>query len=142
MERKKPLMLTIKHLDKEWLKYLRKISNEIGMPDAYRQIIMYLSRNPGASQKQVAEFCQMTCAAISQTIKEMQLSGYVIKEADQADQRYFKLYLTDKSKEKVDIIREKIHMADDFITKTVSPEKEAEIVEILSSLTEIIRKEI
>ena len=39
------------------------------------------------------------------------------------------------------VLREKIFEADNFITKTVSPEKEAEVVEILTALTEAIRKE-
>lgn len=142
MEQSKPLMLTIKRLEKEWVRYLRKISVQIGMPDTYRQIIMYLSRNEGASQKNIAEFCQMTNAAISQTIKEMILSGYVIKETDMNDQRYYKLYLTDKARENVEIIREKIHEADELITKIVSPQKEVEIVDLLTNLTEIIKKEI
>ena len=141
MEQSKPLMLTIKRLEKEWSRYLRKVSVQIGMPDSYRQIIMYLSRNPGANQKQIAEFSHMTNAAISQTIKEMILSGYVIKESDMNDQRYYKLYLTDKARENVEIIREKIYATDDFITKIVTPQKEAEIVDVLTNLAEIIKKE-
>lgn len=142
MNNRKPLMFTIKQLDKEWKKYLRRISQEVGMSDTYRKIIMFLSRNPGSNQKQLAEFCDMTCAAISQIIKEMQLLGYVNKECDKNDQRYFKLFLTDKAKEKVDIIRDKIQIADDFVTKTISPEKEAEMVETLNILIDSVRKEI
>ena len=112
------------------------------MSDTYRKIIMFLSRNPGSNQKQLAEFCDMTYAAISQIIKEMQLLGYVNKECDKNDQRYFKLFLTDKAKEKVDIIRDKIQIADDFVTKTISPEKEAEMVETLNILIDSVRKEI
>lgn len=142
MNNRKPLMFTIKQLDKEWKKYLRRISQEVGMSDTYRKIIMFLSRNPGSNQKQLAEFCDMTYAAISQIIKEMQLLGYVNKECDKNDQRYFKLFLTDKAKEKVDIIRDKIQIADDFVTKTISPEKEAEMVETLNILIDSVRREI
>ncbi len=142
MNNRKPLMFIIKQLDKEWKKYLRRISVEIGMSDTYRKIIMYINRNPGSSQKQLAEFCDMTNAAISQIIKEMQLSGYVIRECDEADQRCLKLFLTDKAKEKVDIIRDKIHIADDFVTKTISQKKEDEMVAILSNLIETVRKEL
>ena len=142
MNNRKPLMFTIKQLDKEWKKYLRRISQEVGMSDTYRKIIMFLSRNPGSNQKQLAEFCDMTYAAISQIIKEMQLLGYVNKECDKNDQRYFKLFLTDKAKEKVDIIRDKIQIADDFVTKTISPEKEAEMVETLNILIDSVRMEI
>lgn len=140
MNDSKPLMLTIKKLEKEWIKYLRKISGEIGMPDAYRRIIMFLSRNPGSSQKDIAAFCEMTGAAVSQIIKEMQLSGYIIKETDKDDMRFFKLYLTDKALSSVEKIREKIHSADEFITKTVTAQKEAEIVKILTSLTNTIKE--
>ena len=140
MNDSKPLMLTIKKLEKEWLKYLRKISGEIGMPDAYRRIIMFLNRNPGSSQKEIAAFCEMTGAAVSQIIKEMQLSGYIIKENDKEDMRFFKLYLTDKALSSVEKIREKIHSADELITKAVTPQKEAEIVEILTSLTNTIKE--
>lgn len=142
MNNRKPLMFVIKQLDKEWKKYLRKISQEVGMSDTYRKIIMFLSRNPGSNQKQIAEICDMTSAAISQIIKEMQLLGYVNKECDKNDQRYFKLFLTDKAKEKVDIIRDKIQIADNFVTKTISPEKEAEMVETLNILIDSVRKEI
>ena len=142
MENKRPLMYTIKQLDKEWIRYLKRNSGELGISDTFRQIIMFLSRNPGASQKDVAHFCNMTGAAVSQTIKEMQLSGFILKETHEEDQRFFKLYLTDKAKEKVEYICSKIYEADNFVTGIVSAKKEAEIVKILSELTEAIRKEI
>lgn len=103
---------------------------------------MFLSRNPGASQKELASECEMTSAAISQIIKEMQLSGYIRKESDKDDMRISKLYLTEKAEANVEIIRSKIHLADNFVTNAVSPEKEAEIVDILTTLTETIRKEL
>lgn len=142
MDNKRPLMYTVKQLDKAWIKYLKKNSAELGISDTYRQIIMYLSKNPGASQKDIAEFCNMTGAAVSQTIKEMQMFGFILKQTDEVDQRCYKLYLTDKSLKKVEYIRQKIFEMDSFITKTVTAEKEAEISEILYSLTEVIRKEI
>ena len=142
MDNKRPLMYTIKQLDKEWIKYLKRTSGELGISDTFRQIIMYLSKNPGANQKNIAGFFNMTGAAVSQTIKEMQFAGFICKETDETDQRFSKLYLTQKAEEKVDYIRSKIFEADNFITRVVSPKKEAEIVEILSALTEAIRKEI
>lgn len=142
MDSQKPLMYTIKQLDKEWLKYLRKNSAELGLSESYMQVIMFLSRNSGANQKNVAEFCNMTSAAVSQILKDMQYEGYIYKHTDENDQRFFKLYLTDKAKEKLEFIRKKIFEADSFVTKIISPEKEKEIVEILNILTDSIRKEI
>ncbi|HOP11157.1 MAG TPA: MarR family transcriptional regulator [Oscillospiraceae bacterium] len=135
----KPLMLVIKHTYKEWTNYMRKMALECGIPDSYRMIIIHLSRHPGASQKDVAENCQKTSAAISQTVKEMQLTGYITKETDEKDQRFAKLYLTEKGQESADRLREKIHEADRLITSVVTTEKEAQMIEFLEMLSETIQ---
>ena len=62
MDNKRSLMYTIKQLDKEWIKYLKRTSGELGISDTFRQIIMYLSKNPGANQKNIAGFFNMTGA--------------------------------------------------------------------------------
>ena len=142
MEKQQPLMLTLKILSKEWGRYLRKITGEIGVPDSYRHIIMFLSCNPGASQKKVAEVCQLTGAAVSQIIKEMQLAGYIKKEVDSSDGRYFNLFLTEKAESKVEIIRSKIDIADNYVTEKIGKEKEIEIVKVLSELTQTLKEEI
>ena len=93
---KKPLMLALMETTKEWKSYMRKIALESGIPDSYRMIIMHLARFPGANQKELAEFSHKTTAAISQTIKEMQYTGYIVKETDESDRRLCRLYLTEK----------------------------------------------
>ncbi len=138
----RPLMLVIKHTYREWTNYMRKLALEAGIPDSYRMIVMYLSRNPGASQKDLAEHCQMTPAAISQTIKEMQLTGYINKEASKEDKRLVQLYLTEKGRSSADRIRTKIHQADRIITSAITKEKEEELIEALNLLSDTIRREL
>jgi DNA-binding MarR family transcriptional regulator len=136
----RPLMLVIKHTYKEWMNYMRKQALEAGIPDSYRMIVMYLARNPGASQKDLAEYCQRTPASISQTIREMQLTGYITKEISNEDKRFTRLYLTEKGQSSADRVRTKIHEADRIITSAITKEKEAELIEALNILTETIRK--
>jgi DNA-binding MarR family transcriptional regulator len=133
-------MLVIKHTYKEWTNYMRKQALEAGIPDSYRMIVMYLARNPGASQKDLAEYCQRTPASISQTIREMQLTGYITKEISNEDKRFARLYLTEKGQSSADRVRTKIHEADRIITSAITKEKEAELIEALNILTETIRK--
>ena len=135
------LMMAIGHTHREWCNYMRRIAMEVGIPESYHRIIMFLSRNPGANQTQLAEFCQKTTAAISQTVREMQLTGYLRKETDESDQRFFRLYLTEKGQECEDRIREKIFSADRMITSAITPEKEAELIELLEQLCNAIPKE-
>ena len=138
----RPLMLEIMHIHKEWQNYMKKIAQEIGIPDSYRMIIMFLSRNPGASQKEIAAFCGTTYAAVSQTIKEMHLTGFIRKETSALDQRYSVLYLTDKGNECAIKTVEKLKIADGKITKTLGYEKEREMATEIEKLSEVIRKEL
>lgn len=138
----RPLMLVIKHTYKEWTNYMRKLALEAGIPESYRMIIMYLSRNPGASQKDLAEYCEMTPAAVSQIIMEMQLTGYINKETSLSDKRLVHLYLTEKGKSSADRVRTKIHEADKIITSAITREKEEELIEALNLLSDTIRREL
>lgn len=139
--KERPLMLTVMHAHKEWQNYMKKLAQESGIPDSYRMIIMYLSRKPGVSQKEIAAFCGTTYAAVSQTIKEMHSGGFIRKEINHEDQRYSMLYLTEKGEECARRILEKIKEADAVITKTLGEEKEREMVREIEKLTEVIRKE-
>lgn len=139
---KKPLMLALMETTREWKNYMRKIALEAGIPDSYRMIVMHLAKFPGANQKELAERSHKTTAAISQTIKEMQYTGYILKETDENDKRLCKLYLTEKGKESAARARERLKQADALITSVVTEEKEKELIEFFAYLSEMIRKEL
>ncbi|MBE6731760.1 MAG: winged helix-turn-helix transcriptional regulator [Ruminococcaceae bacterium] len=138
----KPLMMEIMHIHKEWQNYMKKIAQESGIPESYRMIIMFLSRNPGVSQKEVAAFCGTTYAAVSQTIKEMHLTGFIRKETSASDQRYSMLYLTDKGTEYAMKTVEKFKAADAKITETLGYENERRMASEIKKLSEVIKKEL
>lgn len=135
-----PLMRTILRTNKQWTLYRRKISQEIGIPDSYRMILMYLNRNPGASQKEIAEFRDITTSSVNQTVKEMILTGYLEKQTDEADQRCTKLYLTEKGLHCAGQIRQRIEDAEEKIARFITPEKKKEIIDLLTSLSEQIQR--
>ncbi len=138
----KPLMLTIKDTYKLWAGYMKSLAAEAGVPDSYRGVLTYLSKNPGANQKEVAAHRNITNASISRIVKEMQMTGYLEKETSQRDQRYVKLYLTEKGEACAKEIRKKIHAADDIITASFTAAREKELISMLNELSEIIEKEL
>lgn len=138
----KPLMLSVKQADKAWKCYLRRLALEAGLPDNYRPTVMFLARKPGASQKAIAESYQVTSAAVSQTVRDMQRDGYITKEIDEDDQRVAKLYLTEKGQSAADKMRDGMRAADKIITAAITPKKEAELMEGLAMLREAIIKEL
>lgn len=135
-------MMVLSRTHKEWVTHARKCALEVGIPDSYRMIIMFLSKNPGANQRELAEFANKTTAAVNQTVKEMQTNGYVRIEADENDRRYTKLYLTEKGDEKSELLRERLRKSDEYITSVVTEEKELEIIEALNRLCEVIKEEL
>ncbi len=138
----KPLMLNIKSTYKLWMGYMKSLANAAGIPDSYRMVLTFLLRHPGASQKEIAEFRNITTASVSQIVKEMELTGYLRKETDANDQRYVNLYLTQKGEDCAGVLHKRIAKADEDITRLFTPEKESAMIEMLSELSEIIEKEL
>ena len=89
-------MLLIRDTYRLWANYMKGVAARAGVPDSYRMVLTFLLRNPGVSQKELAAHCGITTASVSQTVKEMGLTGYLKKEADDKDLRYVRLYLTEK----------------------------------------------
>lgn len=125
-----------------WNAYIRQVALSEGIPDSYRPILMFLHRNPGASQKSVAEFAGVTTSAINQVVKGMLEEGYLRKEVDPSDKRNSKLFLTESGEAVGSRLRKKLDEADDAITAFLGEETEAELIERLDAISELIRKEL
>ena len=141
-ERRITVMKAMGRTRRAWMNHLKALAREIGIPDSYREVISYLNRNPGANQKDIAEFSNVTTAAVNQTVKAMIAEGFLRKETDEADRRYTKLYLTEKGAEISHKLRESLRRSDEIITKTITPEKEAEMIELLDVIYECIKEEL
>lgn len=122
------------------MNHMRKCALEVGIPDSYRMIIMFLSRHPGANQKELAEFSNKTTAAVNQTVKEMQANGYLQMETDESDRRFTRLFLTERGMEKSQLLRKRLHKSDEVITKLIGEEKEDEIVALLNEVYKVIKE--
>ena len=142
MERKRTIMKAMARTRRAWKNHVKEITRTIGIPDSYRMVIMYLDHNPGANQRNIAEFADVTTSAVNQTVKSMLEEGYLKKETDDCDKRHSKLFLTEKGEEIGGKLRGKLNASDEAITKFISPEKEDELMELLDKLTDFIRRDL
>lgn len=142
MERRRTLMMAMARTRRAWTNHVKEVARSIGIPDSYRMVISYLHRNPGANQRNIAEFADVTTSAINQTVKSMIEEGYLRKETDGSDKRHSKLFLTEKGEEVAGKLRERLNASDEVITALVTPEKEAELMELLDKITDCIRREL
>lgn len=135
-------MMALGRTHREWVNHMRKCALEVGIPESYRIVIMYLVRHPGANQKAIAEFSGKTTAAINQTVKEMQANGYVDMQTDESDRRHTRLFLTEKGLEKSALLKERLHSSDEVITKMIGREQEDAIVSLLNEVYKAIKEEL
>ena len=142
MERKRTLMMAMARTRRAWNNHVKEVAHSIGIPDSYRMIISFLHRNPGANQRNIAEFADVTTSAVNQTVKSMQEEGYLKKETDDCDKRHSKLFLTEKGELAAEKLRERLSASDTVITELVTLEKEAELIELMDKITDCIRREL
>ena len=142
MKQRRTLMMSIARTRRVWQEHKKSIALSLGIPDSYRTVIMYLAKHPGANQRMIAEFSEVTASAINQTVKSMIAEGYVRKEMDGSDRRQTKLFLTEKGEETAGKLMKKMDWADDRITELITPEKEAELIQWIDRIHDFIREEL
>lgn len=134
----RPLMLEMKCTARAWDDYIRRLASEAGVPDGYRATLMFIARNPGASQKSVAEHNRVTSAAVSQTVRDMIADGYLYRESDSEDLRASRLFLTEKGREADDRLREKVIAAEQAVGNALTPEEFDETIRILRRVRDVL----
>lgn len=142
MKKRQTLMRAIGKARNAWISHIREIALAEGIPDSYRAVLMFLLRHPGSSQRNIAEFADITTSAVNQTVKSMLEEDYLRKEVDPSDKRNSKLYLTEKGESVAQRLFAKLHAADDAITAMIGAEKEAELIAFLEQLADYIRKDL
>ena len=136
------LMRAVGKTRRAWQQHVRACALATGIPDSYRTVIMYLYHHPGAGQRDIAEFAQITTSAVNQAVKSMQAEGYLRKETDLSDKRSSRLYLTDQSTAIAEKLHQQLAASDKGITALIGPEKEAEMIALLEKVADYIRKDL
>lgn len=142
MQKKWTLMHGMGRTQRAWEDHMKHVSSAVGVPDSYSRIIMFLRRNPGASQRGIADFLNVTASAINQVVKNMLGEGLLRKESDPADGRSFRLFLSEQGEQVAAKLRSLMEESDRAVTEFVGEEKEQELMEFFHQLTEFIKKEL
>ncbi|MAS87258.1 MAG: MarR family transcriptional regulator [Micavibrio sp.] len=67
------------------------------LTQAQWKVLIYLSRNEGIKQAQLAEFLEVQPISVGRLIDRMEAAEWVVRKPDATDRRAFNLYLTDKA---------------------------------------------
>lgn len=76
--------------------YLERELNKSGVYRSQHQLLMYISRFPNASQKEIATRQHVSTATIAVSLKKMEKGGYISRVTDKNDNRYNQICITPK----------------------------------------------
>ncbi|SHO49356.1 MarR family winged helix-turn-helix transcriptional regulator [Anaerocolumna xylanovorans] len=96
--------------------------------------ILTLSDEEGINLEKLSRRIHVDKAMSTRTIQKLILLGYIKKLPDSKDQRACKLYLTDKAKEAVPVIRKALYDWIDQITVDIPEDKLEELYGMLDTI--------
>lgn len=142
MDHRKTVMMAVGRTHHAWEQSNRAVAQQLGVPESFVRITMFLTRHPGANQKEIAGFSNVSTAAVNQTVKEMLIQGFLKKETDVGDKRCSRLFITEAGREIAEKMRDALDRRDDLITAAISRKKEEDLIALLDRIHDIIREDI
>ena len=105
------------------------------MHRSQHMLLMLVSHSPdNISQKELAERLQITPAAVTMTLKKLELSGYISRQADTDDNRVNRITVSEKGEKAVRISEEAFCSVDDAMFEGIS---EAELAAFIGTMEKI-----
>ena len=94
--------------------------------------LLTLGVKEGINQNQISRELDINKAMSARAIKRLIGLGYITKEEDREDSRAFKLYLTEKAKVILPVLREELRKWNDIITRNLSEREKETVIDLLS----------
>ena len=92
----------------------------LGLTRSQWLVLTRLHRRPGASQSELAEMLEIKKATAGRLIDRLEANGWVVREADAADRRINRVYMTEKAER---------------MNRSIRPIAEGMVAEALSGLS-------
>lgn len=97
-----------------------------------------ISNNEGITQKELSSLLNIGKATTAKAVKNLLKSGYIRREKDQEDKRFYRLYLTDRGKEIVPKVHATFEEMIEIYANGFSEEEYTQIIKTLKKLSENI----
>ena len=100
-----------------------------------QDFLYIICNNEGISQKELSEKLHIGKATTAKSIKNLESNGYIRREKDSEDKRFYKIYLTDKGREIAPLINSTFEDMLDIYSEGFSDE---EYIYVLNSLKKVL----
>ena len=124
---KEPIGKYISLIHRKGKCFITKEVSKFGIGSGQIMFLIQLYRKDGISQEELSENLHIDKGTTCRAIKKLEEEGFLIRSRDENDKRAYKLYLTEKSKEMEENIKNILYEWERHISKGLS-EKEVEIL--------------
>ena len=96
--------------------------------------LLQLYRQDGISQEELSEKLSIDKGTTARSIKKLEKEGFIIRVKDEHDKRAYKIYLTDKSKEKQNDVCNVLQEWESILTENITEEERDTLINILKKI--------
>lgn len=121
----KPITRLMSHIVR---RHHHQVHTELNVHEVYPgqpPLMLALAREGGQRQNELARKLEIKPATLTVMLNRMEKNGLVRREADPADLRISRIYLTDKGFDTVSLVRETLDRLEHQALQQFSPEEEA-----------------
>lgn len=97
--------------------------------------IVYIHKNPGASQEDLVSFFKLNKGTVAKGIKKLQEEGYILRKQNENDRRAYRLYLTEKGEELHTKSERSLQEFNNILTRGFSEEEQQLLQQLLQRVT-------
>lgn len=132
--RREPIGKYLSIINRKGNVFITKEISKFGIGSGQVMFLMELYKKDGISQEELSEVLNIDKATTCRAIKKLEESEFLTRVKDKNDKRAYKLYLTQKSKDMEESIRDVLRICEDHISKNLSEEEVKTLAMILKKI--------
>lgn len=115
-------------------------SGQFDMTMAIGYVLLHIDKE-GTSAMKIAPALGLESRSLTRMLKTLEDKKWIRREANYADKRVVKIFLTDLGKQKRDQARQGVLMFNELIYQRIGNEKLSEFFEVITSINKILEEE-
>lgn len=121
-------------------KVMQSYLNETGVYQAQHRLLMIISHNPNASQKDIAMSMDVSAATIAVSLKKLEKGGYIKRRTDQGDNRLNQITITERGNRVVEQSKQIFVSADRKVFEGFTEEEKHTLSALLQKMNSNLSK--
>ncbi len=123
------ILFAVKHK-----RIMQNYLDETGVYQSQHRLLMEISRNMNASQKDIARIMDVSAATVAVSLKKLEKGGYIKRKTDEGDNRLNKIAITGKGNNVVEKSKRIFESADQKVFEGVTEEEKTALLVLLKKL--------